>query len=417
MEELDILDELENTQGTNAKKALMQKHCKNIPLMELIDATYNYKRKYHIKSFDVCNDSPQLFYKHQHFMDMLTTLQRAGSRSDASKALVETFFLSCTDQEAKWYKRVLLRDLRCNMSISTLNDAGFNIPTFEVQLAKDGKKCDKLKQIITAGAYISPKLDGYRCIAYVDNGEATLYSREGTEFVNFPIIKAAVEDLAKKANKPNIVFDGEIMSNDFNSMQQSAFASTRGTTVGDVVYNIFDMISKDEWDTDNFKEVAMLRYKKLEIMGTAHPTEHIAIVPHIQCCSLDAALQYEASYIAQGFEGAMVNPNIPYYRGKKSNRMLKLKTFLSQDCLVTGIYEGTGRLAGKLGGIHVIQENGMRCDVGSGFDDNEREAIWKDPSIILNRLVEIKFQEMTPDGVFRFPVFTRFRDKGNTGKI
>ena len=121
----------------------------------------------------------------------------------------------------------------------------------------------------------------------------------------------------------------------------------------------------------------------------------------------------EKKYIGDGYEGAMVLPDIPYYKGKKSNKLLKFKTMLSMDCRVGGMYEGTGKYVGTMGGLNLIQEDGKHCDVGSGFTDEERDYIWQNKEKIVDRIAEIKYQELTPDGIMRFPIFLRWRDSGS----
>jgi DNA ligase-1 len=116
--------------------------------------------------------------------------------------------------------------------------------------------------------------------------------------------------------------------------------------------------------------------------------------------------------MAKGYEGAMLLPDIPYYLGKKSNKLLKLKTMESQDCRVVGLYEGESgsRLDGTMGGITLIQENGVGCKCGSGFSDEDRSYMWNNQSEFLDKIAEIKYQELTEDGVMRFPVFLRWRN-------
>jgi ATP-dependent DNA ligase len=63
-----------------------------------------------------------------------------------------------------------------------------------------------------------------------------------------------------------------------------------------------------------------------------------------------------------------------------------------------------------LGGYVVTQENGKQCEVGSGIIDTERSAIWKDREAVVGRTIEVKYQELTPDGIMRFPTFIRFRN-------
>jgi len=90
---------------------------------------------------------------------------------------------------------------------------------------------------------------------------------------------------------------------------------------------------------------------------------------------------------------------------------MKFKTMLSQDCVIQGLYEGEGKHAGRMGGLKLIQENGKQCDVGSGFTDEDRDWIWANPDQVIGRTAEIKYQEETPDGILRFPVFLRWRNE------
>jgi DNA ligase-1 len=108
----------------------------------------------------------------------------------------------------------------------------------------------------------------------------------------------------------------------------------------------------------------------------------------------------------------MLLPDIPYYLGKKSNKLLKLKTMQSQDCRVVGFYEGEKgtRNEGTLGGLELIQENEKTCNCGTGFSDEDRSYIWNNRSEFVGRIAEIKYQELTEDGVMRFPVFMRWRN-------
>jgi DNA ligase-1 len=281
-------------------------------------------------------------------------------------------------------------------------------------LATDGKECKKLDQMIKDGAFASPKLDGYRCFAVIADKQVTLYTRNGEIYKNFPSIE---ESLLNMCGDGNYVLDGEIMSDNFNSMQKSAFASTRGTTVGDVKYYIFDYIPYEEYVNATFKIKSEDRLRMLNgfssiklLAGSVAP--NIVFVQHTKVNSQKDILDLEIKYASEGYEGAMLRPNIPYYMGKKSNRMLKFKTMLSMDCVVEGMYEGENRNTGRLGGLSVRQENGESCDVGSGFTDGDRESIFNNPSSVLGRTCEIKYQELTPDGKMRFPIFIRWRDMG-----
>ena len=91
---------------------------------------------------------------------------------------------------------------------------------------------------------------------------------------------------------------------------------------------------------------------------------------------------------------------------------MKVKEFHDVDLPIVGLEEGTGRHSGKLGAVK-INYNGVNVKVGSGFSDEEREQVWNDQESFIGRIIEVRYQEVTPDGSLRFPTFVCFRnDRG-----
>lgn len=412
MNELNILESIENVSGKNEKAQILKDNKDNQRLGELLNAGLNFFRKFHIHKFEVVHEvNEDEFDLHDEFISLLAKLEQRQVTGHTAKVEVETFFRLCNAKQQKWYSRVLRKDLKIGVSVKTAAKF-FDIPTFDVMLATDGKKCKKLNQIIESGVYASPKLDGYRCLAVVTHdGSVTLYSRNGSIYNNFPTIE---ESLLNTFKNVDIVLDGEIMSDDFQSMQQSAFASTRGTTVGDVKFHVFDHIPFKEWQTGQFDTKKSLRYLCLEAIAPVFPS-NIVLVDQEKVDSVDRVLQLEKEYMELGYEGVMVVPDVPYYKGRKSNKLMKFKTMLSQDCIIVGHYLGDvgTRLEGKLGGFTVKQENGEICKVGTGFSDKDREQYVLAPDTWYNKCMEIKYQELTNDGIMRFPVFMRWRFEKN----
>lgn len=409
MNPLAILEVTEQIPSKNDKIAVLKANKDNKELQELLHAALDFKRKFHMKKFDEnrLDKIPSTMDMHSNFMNLLTDLEQRNITGNEAISTVEDFMRYCDETHTRWYSRVIRKDLRAGFSISSANKAGFKIPVFDVMLAKDGKQCKKLNEIISQGVYVSPKLDGYRCIAVIDRGDVTLYSRNGTVYKNFPSI---VEELSEKYADYQLVLDGEIMSDDFQAMQKTAF-NDKERGVSDVSFYVFGFIPFEEWQTEKFKMVTKDRLEMLEKLLPYDSNSNIRLVQQVLLDSVEAVTRYEINYIDQGFEGAMVLPNIPYFKGKKSNRLMKFKTMESQDCEVIAIYNGTGKYENVMGGIMLLQEDGKtQCDCGSGFTDADREWIWNNQDAIVGRLAEIKYQELTPDGVMRFPIFLRWRD-------
>lgn len=409
MNALDVLELLEKTSSTSEKQKILTANQNNTELAELIDAALNFKRKYYVKKFEVSlSEGPCCIADHESFISLLNILEKRESTGKEAINAVEHFFEGCDEQEAKWYARVLRKNLRAGFGLTEANKAGFNIPDFDVMLAKDGKEAKNLPALVKQGVYVSPKLDGYRCLAICSYGQVELFSRNGTEFENFPSIKATLESLCEDTS---FILDGEIMSDDFNAMQQTAMSSKSKKSVGDVKYHVFGWIPVNEFNSSNFKMVTKERLENLDLFFQQNPNlSNIVKVDQTLVNSVDKILELERKYLAQGLEGAMALPNIPYYLGKKSNRLMKFKTMKSMDCKIVGMYEGEGKYAGMLGGLKLIQENGLECDVGSGFTDDDRDKIWNEETLAVGRIAEIKYQDLSADGVMRFPVILRWRN-------
>jgi DNA ligase-1 len=116
----------------------------------------------------------------------------------------------------------------------------------------------------------------------------------------------------------------------------------------------------------------------------------------------------------QGQEGLMLNTLTGLYSfGKRSNDLLKVKTFNTCDIFCTGVEEGTGKYAGTLGAI-ICDYKGYKLKVGSGISDELRDYFWNHKSKIVNRIVEVKYFEESSDKdgnlSLRFPVFVQVRD-------
>jgi ATP-dependent DNA ligase len=77
-----------------------------------------------------------------------------------------------------------------------LGKTEWKIPVFTCQLAQDSTdQPKKLKGI----KRLECKLDGVRVLAVIDDGDVTLYSRNGKVFENFPEIEEAIKQHSTKS--------------------------------------------------------------------------------------------------------------------------------------------------------------------------------------------------------------------------
>jgi len=88
---------------------------------------------------------------------------------------------------------------------------------------------------------------------------------------------------------------------------------------------------------------------------------------------------------------------------------MKFKAFFDADVPVIGMQEGTGKHEGKLGSF-LVDYKGVNVRVGSGLTDDLRVQLWQEHDLHIGRIIEVRYQEETPDGSLRFPTFVCFRN-------
>ena len=151
------------------------------------------------------------------FDDVLRQLEdRTLTGNDMRDTIERLCLMSKVEEWNDWYRRILIKDLRCGVTHKTVNKhSSMKVPVFECMLADDSKKHEKK---MTGKVYVEPKLDGVRVITIcdVDKDEVKMFSRNGKELNNFPKILEQFDSMLDQMGE-SMVFDGEVMSDDVHS--------------------------------------------------------------------------------------------------------------------------------------------------------------------------------------------------------
>jgi DNA ligase-1 len=322
-----------------------------------------------------------------------------------------------------WYRRILIKDLRCGVSEKTINakvnNDNYRIPVFSCQLAHDGANHEAK---VTGEKLIEVKLDGVRVITIVyPNGNVDMYSRNGKELVNFPHVK---EQLAKHAvlfAEP-MVLDGEIMSATFQDLMKQVHRKSDVQST-DAVLNLFDILTLREFQAGVGEHRQIDRSTTLAFWyeGIREHLPNITVVGQ-ELVDLDTIPGRErfkminTQAVAGGYEGIMIKDPEAKYETKRTVAWLKQKPFIEVSLEVVNVEEGTGKNLGRLGALVCSgQDDGksITVNVGSGLSDAVRDSIWSDRASVIGQIVEVRADAVTQnqDGTYslRFPRFLRFR--------
>ena len=135
---------------------------------------------------------------------------------------------------------------------------------------------------------------------------------------------------------------------------------------------------------------------------------HASIHEHTICKGVDHLISELDRITKLGGEGLMLRKPGSAYERTRSITLLKVKTFLDAEAVVIGYEAGAGRHKGRVGALMARFGNGKEFKVGTGLKDKERES---PPAV--GSTINVKYQELTKDGIPRFPVYVGLRPDGH----
>jgi bifunctional non-homologous end joining protein LigD len=268
------------------------------------------------------------------------------------------------------------------------------------------------------------KWDGYRAIAEIDDPNASLYSRNRLPLMKkFPLVVQSLQKLGFRA-----VLDGEIIVADKNGMPDfQKLQHYKGAARDHLLYYVFDVLFYEDRDLTG---LPLVKRKEL-LKQILPPDEHIKYSEHLWkdgVSFFDAAKQ-------KGIEGIVAKHSRGLYKpGSRSGEWLKIKSRITQDCVISGFTEPRGQrkyLGSLVLGAYRKGQFVYIGHSGGGFGKeniktmyeklrplvrktspfvanapHDTPVTWVKPMIVC----EVGFAGWTEDGVMRQPVFLRLRD-------
>ncbi|MGF6847837.1 bifunctional non-homologous end joining protein LigD [Chitinophaga sp. W3I9] len=270
------------------------------------------------------------------------------------------------------------------------------------------------------------KWDGYRAIGYLNNGRVDLLSRNQLSFnEKFSVITEALQQWKVKA-----VTDGEIVAvdekgnPDFQALQ-NYFKHGKSAQL---VYYVFDI----PWY--NGKDLTHLPLEERKaILAEIIPADH-DIIRYSNHISGQGTAFYEAA-IDKGLEGVMAKAaGSSYIMGRRTESWLKIKNSHRMEAIICGYTAGRNSRK-HFGAIILGKYEGKELKyighTGGGFNDKllkelfakfqpllapkhpfktkpqtNMPATWLKPVLVC----EVKFAEVTREGILRQPVFMGLRE-------
>ena len=420
MQPWKVIQELESDNSRLKKEAIIKREsdADNIRFFNGIGAALDGFRTFGVQKVPVSKKDGTGITQTE-FDDVVRQLEDRTLTGNAMKDVIQELCdRSKMEQWNDWYRRILIKDLRCGMTHKTVNKfSTMKVPVFECMLATDSAKHEKK---MVGEMIVEPKLDGVRVIVIcdVDKDEVKLFSRNGKELLNFPEINKQFDDALDQMSE-SMVFDGEVMSDDFQTLMREIHRKG-GAKTKDAKLNLFDCMPLEDFMAGGCNGDIMTRKTMLEKFEFG-PNINLVEYVKMNLSEPDGQKQfadYNKLCIDRGFEGIMVKPVGGIYECRRSVGWLKVKPFIEVSLTVVDTEEGTGRNVGKLGALIVEgkdMDKFIKTNVGSGLTDTDRETFWKDKDKLIGQIVEIRADAITQNQdtkdtwSLRFPRFLRFR--------
>ena len=265
----------------------------------------------------------------------------------------------------------------------------------EIILPMLAKSYEKEKHKIDwSNCYVQPKLDGMRCLDFIDKR----VSRKNKPITTMDHIKV------KRPGPWGFTLDGELYAHGLSFQDNMKLIKKKSKESKTVKFHVYDLISYLPF---------ALRYKELKIIVEA--SENLELVPTFKITCEKELKDYHQRFLSEGYEGTIVRWGTRGYEiNKRSDALLKYKDFkdlaLKIEDVIPNEQEPThGTFVFKWEGAkgHRLGDDILGC--GMKFSHNEREYILKNKHEYIGKTAEIRFFEYSDTGVPRFPVCVGIR--------
>jgi DNA ligase-1 len=256
---------------------------------------------------------------------------------------------------------------------------------------------------------VQPKLDGLRCVVYLDaDGRPVYQSRTGGIFLVLGHLDAAILSIFNKTPNASPILDGELYTTEIPFEELAGLIKKKTLTAEDkeriqlVQYHAYDIVL----DNTEFRD----RFSRLEELLAANQSGSIRLVPTEMITSVEAFKEKFGEYVEAGYEGIMLrNASGLYQANYRSNDLLKYKEFFEAEYPIVDYREATGRDTGT-----VVWEcetpEGRRFSVRPRGSLESRRKWFEMAKSLVGKNLTVIYQELSEMGVPRFPVGKAIRD-------
>ena len=397
-----IIAEINESNSTNHKIAVLKKYNDNDVLKRVLQMTYDhveYTYGMSIEQVEKFTHEPSDVPVNLEFA-LASLLHNFCSRKvtgHAALQMASNLIGNLNEDDADLLKKIINRDLRINAGKTLINKVFPGLITKPVYMRCDvyGEKTSKN---IKFPAMVQLKADGtYREIT-VSSGKVSARSRSGEDY-EYPVLFEAFK------NYPDGVYVGELtVRGTADRAKGNGLINSDEPPHDDIVIQLWDYITLQEYRQAGLKDkknpcktIYKDRWDNLNIIEINHPSKNIEMIPAQIVETLKEALECTSTWMNEGYEGSILKDLEAVFKDGTSKQQLKLKLQIDAEMRITGFTDGTKgtKREGKIGAIEFANDEGTIKGRTSGFTDDLLDYFTANKESLLGKIMTVQFNDLT----------------------
>jgi ATP-dependent DNA ligase len=247
--------------------------------------------------------------------------------------------------------------------------------------------------------YVQAKLDGVRSL--YRNGVFTSRTAKPLGFLEH------ITRELKSASDAGLILDGELYSSTLSFQEFVGLVKKKQLTAKDkesikqVKLWVYDIVNEHPFEQ---------RLAFLVDFFSKQTFTNVHLLPTEECKTKDDIKKFHDTYVAAGYEGVIIRNKKGLYRlATRSEDLQKFKEFEDAEFTIVGFTEGEGNEKGAV--IWICEtEDKKQFRVRPKGTVDDRKELFKKGTTYVGKKLTVKYQELTDDGIPRFPVGLAIRD-------
>lgn len=263
---------------------------------------------------------------------------------------------------------------------------------------------------------LQPKIDGLRCFLFLDfdKHELRLFTRQGKPFPFIPNISdnQNLIDILQHLPRETIL-DGELYdpSIPFETLNGILRSKTHHLNQPNLKYIIFDTFSYHSVSSSTQSRLSLLKQHfpgytlDLDIPFEQHHSPFL-ICPDFLVSDQTLFDQLHSFFLQKNYEGTIIRfPSSQYAVAKRSKYLVKRKEMIDSEFEIVGFEQGVGSMSGCVIWICSLPHDSSKTfRVVPRGTQTQRQDWFQNASSFIGKKLTVIYQELSPDGIPRFPV-------------